>query len=177
MKTWDDIRFSCKSYTCIYKSIVFRQAQPVSMQNYCKEIRSNYILPHCCSIRSNRTMFDSKINKTGMMTTAKGKALYHITHIPFITIKTVTYLFSSLPAVKISLSFNKIKEHSKLVSIWSLLWLSLVLWWASSKLFCCIVNSIHMPVLWQLQSIKLMLLLCRYAKCLPITMSIYWKTL
>ena len=104
MKTWDDIRFSCKSYTCIYKSIVFRQAQPVSMQNYCKEIRSNYILPHCCSIRSNRTMFDSKINKTGMMTTAKGKALYHITHIPFITIKTVKYLFNSLPAVKISLS-------------------------------------------------------------------------
>ena len=124
MKTWDDIRFSCKSYTCIYKSIVFRQAQPVSMQNYCKEIRSNYILPHCCSIRSNRTMFDSKINKTGMMTTAKGKALYQITHTPFYTIKTVTYLFSSLPAAKVSLSFNKIKEHSKLVSIWSLLCIS-----------------------------------------------------
>ena len=59
-----------------------------------------------------------------MMTTATGKALYQITHTPFYTVKTVTYLFSSLPAVKVSLSFNKIKEHSKLVSIWSLLCIS-----------------------------------------------------
>ena len=47
------------------------------------------------------------------MTTAKGKALYHITHTPFNTIKTARYLFSSLPAVKISLSL-KIKQHPKI---------------------------------------------------------------